>query len=547
MVQHRNILLSLSLVSLVFSTPLKAAEPIPLGRTPFSEVKQLFGMPLPGALSTGKVPKNELHFLQQHTDKKKITHIRMQQYYMGFPVFGGYAIMHGSGSTPAMWATKQLEPSMNGVVYKRLSADLGKPAPDYVEHGTEALEQYKLKYSGQKIMEAMVEPIIYVDNNHQAHWAYKVGVVIEHDEQIPEHPTAIIDAVTFETYMKWDDIKTARSHVTGRGFSGNRLVGLHQYGEDLPLLSITRNKETGICYMENPHVKVVNMLKHMIGNNQTMGFICSDDKQQNDGSFMTGFKGDGYDRTNGAFSPSNDALYIGTVIYDMYKKWYGVYPLEENGQAKKLIMRVHYGLRFSNAFWDGSQMTFGDGNSEWYPFVTLGIGAHEISHGFTQEYSNLIYRGQSGGLNESFSDMASKAVEFYVYGTNKWTIGEDIVKEMKELPALRFMDTPSRDGKSIDNVEDYKEKMNVHHSSGVYNRFFYLLSTSSGWDTRKAFEVMLTANMDYWLPTSTFDEAACGVLEAAKNLDYSLDDIKQAMDQVGIHYGECEDDQGANV
>lgn len=543
MVQHRSSLwfsLSIGLMSAVQSY---AAEPVPLHHTPFSEVKKMFGSQLPGFVATGKPRSNELRFLQQHIDKKHMIHTRLQQFYFGFPVFGGYAIMHGTGSAGTMWATKQKPASMNGVVFQGLSADLGKPSPDFITHGTNALEYFKSKFSGKKVMDGSVEPMVYVDGNHQAHWAYQVSVVVSHDDQIPERPTAIIDSESFETYVQWNDIKTARSIVDGRGYGGNRAMGLHQFGGDLPFLSITRSDVTGLCYMENTHVKVVNMMNHYEGRNRSMQFICSDDKRQSDGSYMTGYKGNGYDSVNGAYSPSNDALYTGSVIYDMYKKWYKIFPLEDNGRAQKLLMRVHFGMHYSNAFWDGEQMTFGDGGFMLYPLVSLGIGAHEISHGFTEQHASLVYYGQSGGMNESFSDMAAQTAEFYALGTNTWRLGAEIVKESSGITAFRFMDTPSLDGESIDDASQYREDMDVHHSSGVYNRLFYLLATTTDWDVRKAFEVMLTANVDYWTPTSTFDEGACGIIDAAKSLDYSLDDVKNALDQVGLHYGECDDDK----
>ena len=72
-------------------------------------------------------------------------------------------------------------------------------------------------------------------------------------------------------------------------------------------------------------------------------------------------------------------------------------------------MLVHYGKNLDNAFWNGSFVHFGDGGKTFYPTVGLDISSHEISHGFTQQHSGLIYKGQSGGLNESFSDMAGEA------------------------------------------------------------------------------------------------------------------------------------------
>ncbi len=82
--------------------------------------------------------------------------------------------------------------------------------------------------------------------------------------------------------------------------------------------------------------------------------------------------------------------------------------------------------------------------------------------------------------------------------------------------------------------------MNVHHSSGVYNRLFYLLAHQRGWDVRKAFHVMLKANVDYWTPYTNFAEGACGVLDSARDLDFPVEGVKQSLDKVGIDYQGCE-------
>src|SRR5581483_7252540 len=134
-----------------------------------------------------------------------------------------------------------------------------------------------------------------------------------------------------------------------------------------------------------------------------------------------------FDKVNDANSPGNDALYTGKVIKDMYQKWYGIPVLTQNGKAMMLNMVVHENME--NAYWDGSEMVFGDGGDDFYPLVSLGVGAHEISHGFTEQHSNLEYYGQSGGLNEAFSDMAAQVAEYYATGHNSWQIGSELMKE----------------------------------------------------------------------------------------------------------------------
>jgi pseudolysin len=202
-------------------------------------------------------------------------------------------------------------------------------------------------------------------------------------------------------------------------------------------------------------------------------------------------------------------------------------------------MRVHYGKNYANAFWDGTQMSFGDGDYSFYPLVALSIGAHEISHGFTEQHSNLVYFGQSGAINEAFSDMAAQAAEYYIDKKNSWKIGHDIIKSTSPMAAIRFMDKPSLDKHSIEFAHHYRDGMDVHYSSGVYNKLFYLIATTPNWDTQKAFKLMLKANMDYWIPTATFSDAACGIIYAAKDLKYSIDDVQHALEEVIIDYDNC--------
>ena len=126
----------------------------------------------------------------------------------------------------------------------------------------------------------------------------------------------------------------------------------------------------------------------------------------------------------------------------MYSGWYNTAPI-----SQKLRMRVHYSNNYENAFWDGSQMTFGDGASTFYPLVSLDVSSHEVSHGFTEQNSGLRYAGQSGGINEAFSDMAGEAAEYFMKGSNDWLVGADIFKQAEG--SLRYMEDPTRDGRSI--------------------------------------------------------------------------------------------------
>jgi Zn-dependent metalloprotease len=106
-----------------------------------------------------------------------------------------------------------------------------------------------------------------------------------------------------------------------------------------------------------------------------------------------------------------------------------------------------------------------------------------MSHGVTSKTAALTYSGESGGLNEATSDIFGTLVEFHAANAEDrgdWLIGEKVVRSGLGREALRFMDKPSRDGKSADCWSEKLGDLDVHYSSGVGNHFAYLLAEGSG-------------------------------------------------------------------
>jgi vibriolysin len=172
------------------------------------------------------------------------------------------------------------------------------------------------------------------------------------------------------------------------------------------------------------------------------------------------------DPSNGGYAPANDAFYFGHLIVNMYKNWYGLPVLHgTRGQADKLLMRVHFGTQYENAFWDGMAMSFGDGGYQFYLLVSLDVAGHEVTHGFTQQHAHLESHDQSGAINESMSDRGGQAARAYLLSTSPalyksaylgqttitWGIGETIMRPGYGT-ALRYMNDPSADGSSADCV-----------------------------------------------------------------------------------------------
>lgn len=175
-----------------------------------------------------------------------------------------------------------------------------------------------------------------------------------------------------------------------------------------------------------------------------------------------------------------DAHYGAGKTFDYFKNIQGRNGIWNTGVGAR--SRVHYGNAYVNAFWDGSQMTYGDGAGNVNPLVELDVAAHEMSHGVTENTAALVYTGDAGGLNEATSDIFGTAVEFYANNasdTPDYLIGELININGNGTP-LRYMDKPSKDGASKDCWSSTLGSLNPHYSSGPLNHWFYLASEGSG-------------------------------------------------------------------
>jgi pseudolysin len=495
--------------------------------------------------------------ISSDVDFNQTKHIRVQQMYAGHPVWGADAVMHIPQGKNNNLNHLTSTTTMNGLIYQGLEADL-RSAPAYsltAGQADKALQQaislYQKKTDIRKYDASTVKKdlIVYIDKNKKAHWACLITFLTSAPDGLPALPTYIIDATTLEVYEQWNNIQT-QSDVKGGGFGGNSKTTQLVYDGatgNLPAFNIQRDDVKRTCTLANSGV-IVKDDNHKGGIFDVVPavFDCQLPSAAHNNLYWSGDS----DAVNGGFSPANDAMYIGQVIKDMYQTWYGipvltflkVFPMQ-------IKLNVHVkdtsGQPMENAFFHPltKEMYFGDGGSRFYPLTSLGVGAHEISHGFTSQHSNLAYSKQSGGLNEAFSDMAAQAAEFYSTGHNSWQIGPEIVKGEG---ALRYMDDPTKDGKSIGHVKDYTDELNVHHSSGIFNKLFYLLGTTKGWDTHKAFNVMVKANMNYWTANSTFADAACGVINATKDYNkespndhYDTEAVKIAMQGVGLNDNNC--------
>lgn len=512
-----------------------------------------------GMMSDRSLSVSDNNSLQQINQTKEDNQlvVRYQQYYKGIPVVGAQVMI--AKDSQSSGSASQGE--VNGQLLGDINLDINPSIKSQ-----QALEIAKTDYNKTHTVGAIqnerAELQIRPELNNELKLVYMVSFRSVDANNKPVWPIFIIDAQSGEITNQWNNIK----EIMASGPGGNEKVKQYWYGKDgLPGLEVSQ--KGNVCIMESQKVQLVNLSSAW----DYAGLMLT--------PFQYPCNNHIDDQVNGAYSPRNDAYYFGHTIVDMYQDWYGVNALQNaNGTPMKLVMRVHFGQNFDNAFWDGKTMSFGDG-SDFYPLVSLDVAGHEVTHGYTEQHSNLEYHDQSGALNESLSDMAGQASRAYLLEKNPilygkaymqsqevtWGIGETITREAFGK-ALRFMDYPSSDGSSADcldkaiaqgygaycaisysellataneKISDPNERQNyiVHTASGVYNKAFYLLAKQVG--IKKAYQVMLNANTKYWRPTTDFTTGACGVLHSAKELNVDLNVVKSVFGQVGINTNTC--------
>jgi Zn-dependent metalloprotease len=179
-----------------------------------------------------------------------------------------------------------------------------------------------------------------------------------------------------------------------------------------------------------------------------------------------------------------------TAVADFYKSAFGRNSIDDSGMT--MMSSVHYGANYNNAFWNGTQMTYGDGDGAIFVDFTRGndVVCHELTHGVTQFSLQLNYANEAGGLNESMSDVFGSMFRQWsakqTVAKADWLIGKDIMGPRaiaQGLTCLRDMAEPGAAhclAPQPDHFKKYKPGMDPHYSSGIPNSAFYKIATALG-------------------------------------------------------------------
>lgn len=448
-------------------------------------------------------------------DKDGTTHVRMDRTYEGLRVIGGDLVVHQGPNAGFKGISQTLKAPLT------LSTDADVAAGPAA---SKALAPNKVNRSITGLKRQGSPELVVDATGAQPRLVWEVITGGLQKDGTPSRLATYVDAKSGALVRSEQGIQTA----DGSGntlYSGTVPLQVTQSGSTYSLKDATRG---------GGYTNDVNNGEDLFLFCQLFGIGC-----------VTGTTVTSSSTTFGNGSNSNrataaaDAQYGTNVTWDYFKNIHGRNGIWNDG--KGAWNRVHYGNAYVNAFWDGSKMTYGDGDGTNYgPLVSLDVAGHEMTHGVTENSANLTYSGESGGLNEATSDVFGSLVEAHAANTNDaadYYIGEEF--DLAQGDGFRRMDKPSSDGNSVDCWSSGVGNLDVHYSSGVGNHAFYLLAEGSGAKTiggkphnsptcngstvtgigsAKAGKIWYRALTTYWTSSTNYSQARAGMLKAATDL-----------------------------
>ncbi|WP_405862561.1 M4 family metallopeptidase [Streptomyces sp. NBC_00090] len=370
-------------------------------------------------------------------------HTRYERTFAGLPVLGGDLVVHTAANGTVKSVTKATKAAIT----------VASTAATKSAESAKAVALGRAKAGGVKAPTAeSVRKVVWAGSGKPVlAWESVVGGV-QHDGT-PSELHVITDATTGAKLFEYQGVHTGTGNSS---YSGTVNIG---------------TSLSGSTYQLNDPSRGGNKTYNLGGGTSGTGTLFTD-----------------ADDVWGNGSPSNaqtagvDAHYGAQLTWDYYKNVHARNGIRNDGVAA--YSRVHFGNAYVNAFWsDGCFcMTYGDGENNAKPLTSIDVGAHEMTHGLTASTANLVYSGESGGLNEATSDIFAAAVEFWANNPDDagdYLVGEKIDINGDGTP-LRYMDKPSKDGGSEDYWYSGIGYIDVHYSSGPANHWFYLASEGSG-------------------------------------------------------------------
>ena len=410
--------------------------------------------------------KNHMKMLRAWVDESAMAHVRVQQTFGDVPVFRGELIVH--------WNTNG---TLSEVTNSWVSELQTETTPNLTQET--AVRHATARFGCSDCLTSEPEVRLWVLRHEGVdRLAYQVSLRREDGTNATSLPVYFVDAHTGEIFWDYDNLQTA--------------TGSSLYSGTVSFDTFRKRSGSAFLYF----------LEDLGRNHGTYNY--------NSGTTIATLFSDTDDNWDAPIQQAAVDVHYGTsAVLDYYKNVHGrngldgmggpVQTTAQDGATRVITSRVHYGSNFVNAFWNGSYMTYGDGDgSAAGPLVTLDIIGHEMTHGVTEHTADLVYSGETGALNESISDVFAAMIERYanqqrgetgetVRDDNIWKIAEDCWTPATPGDALRHLNDPHRASNvgftADDDPDHYSERYTgqfdnsgVHVNSGIPNKAFYLLA-----------------------------------------------------------------------
>ncbi|WP_026677851.1 M4 family metallopeptidase [Fictibacillus gelatini] len=471
--------------------------------------------------------------MSSQKDKQGQTILRLQQVFKGVPVWGSTQVAHVSEDGVLT--------VISGTVIPDLDKKEGLKAKKKL-NAKKAINIAKkdLGYSPSFEKLPTAHLVVY-DGGKDAVYAYLVNLNFLSPK--PGNYNYFIDASTGKILNKYNNIDEAIEQTSplkkgGKPGNGGPITGSNTTGSGVGVLGDSKTLNmtlSGSSYYLQDNTRGSGIITYDGANRTRLpGTLWTDTDNRLDQKY------DG---------PAVDAHYYAGVTYDYYKNVFGRNSYDNKGGALKST--VHYSRSYNNAFWNGSQMVYGDGDgTNFIPFSGgIDVVAHELTHAVTDTSSGLIYQNESGALNEAVSDIFGTLVEFYNNRNPDYEIGEDIYTPAVPNDALRSMSDPAKYGDPDHYSKRYtgtSDNGGVHTNSGIINKAAYLIAkggthygvTVSGIGNDKLGAIFYRANTQYFTASSTFSQARAALVQAAVDLygtsSPEVTTVNKAFDAVGV-------------
>lgn len=484
-----------------------------------------------------KVPRVEDFKIQSiQVDPHGKSHVRLQQYYKGIPVYASEVIVHlnaqGQGevfngrylvfkdaveTTPGISASQAVNTAKQNITKGKTWRPLSQLEKTLVQH-EEPLTTLCV-YEDRALIKknVLAYHVVYTPTLH-ARWEYfidaQTGKVLHH----------------FNSTCFVDGPKTA----TANDLNGiSRTIHTYQKGTTFFMVDISRDMftPTGSVLPDSPLGGIMTIdLNNTFGDNAAVKHVTS--------------------TTNAwANASSVSAHFNAGFAYEYYNDNHARNAIDGNGGTIISIINTpdENGGALDNAFWNGKAMFYGNGKIGFKPLAgSLDVAGHEMTHGVVENTANLEYQGESGAINESMADIFGSMMD-----PGDWQIGEDVVKTaVFPSGALRSLSDPHNGGTSLNDngfqPKHMNEKFNgtddnggVHINSGIPNHAFFKYAEAI--TREKAADVFYKALTDYLTKSSQFIDLRLAVIQAAKDLfGNASNEATQAglaFDAVGITNG----------